>query len=37
VLVTHARRDRLDRAIETMAAEPIFAPTGHPDRPGTAA
>jgi transposase len=27
VLVTHARRDRLDRAIETMAAEPIFAPT----------
>jgi hypothetical protein len=27
VLVTQARRDRLDRAIEIMAAEPMFAPT----------
>jgi hypothetical protein len=27
VLVTHARPDRLGRAIETMAAEPISAPT----------
>src|SRR5215212_4877780 len=27
VLVSHARRDRLDRAIETMAADPLFAPT----------
>jgi transposase len=26
VLSTHARRDRLDRAIEVMAAEPAFAP-----------
>ncbi|MEU7817105.1 transposase [Pseudonocardia sp. NPDC049154] len=26
VLVTQARRDRLDRAIEAMAAEPAFAP-----------
>jgi transposase len=27
VLVTHARRERLDRAIEAMAANPLFAPT----------